>query len=209
LHQKGFNEELGLERLVFFSDAVMAIAITLLILDLKVPELSRAQATSGLPGVLYAQRAKFFSFVLSFAVIGLYWRSHLYIFGYIRRFDSLLIVLNLLFLLFIAMLPFVTSLLGEYGDLPFPNILYAITIAACGASLTAIWFYASHRHRLIDPDLDQRIILSQRLRTLAAPIMFLASILLASINPAIMQTSWWISAVLAILIYRRIIRSGH
>ena len=92
------NEELGLERIVFFSDAVMAIAITLLAIDLKVPEIAASVAAAELPGALSELAPRFMSFIISFFVIGIYWMSHHRYFRFIKRYDGGLIVLNLLFL---------------------------------------------------------------------------------------------------------------
>src|SRR5512143_3862197 len=88
------EEQLGLERIVFFSDAVMAIAITLLALDLRLPVVDAAVAGQVLPAQLAALQPRFMTFCISFIVIGIYWISHHRYFGYIRRYDTRLILLN-------------------------------------------------------------------------------------------------------------------
>src|SRR5690242_11346955 len=108
--------DMGLERLVFFSDAVMAIAMTLLALEIKLPgaeaELTSAQLFSQLTAIW----PKYLGFVLSFLVVGLYWMSHNRQFRNLRRYDSTLVRLNFVFLLLIAFLPFPTSVASEHSN---------------------------------------------------------------------------------------------
>ncbi|WP_251039428.1 TMEM175 family protein [Arthrobacter sp. ISL-72] len=113
-----------LERMVFFSDAVFAIALTLLALDLKLPE---GIAAAQLDGALIGAVPELFAYALSFVIIAKTWLSHHSDFALIRRFNSTLAWLNLALLFFIAMLPAPTSVLSEYGDdsTPWPSILYA------------------------------------------------------------------------------------
>ncbi len=138
-----FKEEFNLERLVFFSDAVIAIAITLLAVDIRAPELQGPVTALGLQRAVMDMEPQFLSFTISFFVIGIYWMGHHRTFGYIKGYDGRLIWLNLLFLFFVAILPFTTNLLGRYGDFAFVNAVYAANAAACGAAMTGLWFYAS------------------------------------------------------------------
>jgi uncharacterized membrane protein len=169
------DKALGLERIVFFSDAVMAIAITLLAIDLKVPELAASAAAAELPRSLSELGPEFMSFIISFFVIGIYWMSHHRYFRFIERYDGGLIVLNLLFLLFIVLMPFVAGLFGQYYYLPLGMSVYAAAVAATGLSMAALWWYASHRHRLVDEHLDEQFIRARSL-ALAVPLLFLVSI---------------------------------
>src|SRR5690349_17164062 len=168
------DPKLGLERIVFFSDAVMAIAITLLALDLRVPELGAG------PGQvaerLLELRPQLLIFLLSFAVIGIYWAAHHRYFGFVHRYDARLIALNLVFLFFVVCIPFVASLLGRYAPAPLAVAAYGSTVAALGLSLAAIWWYASSGRRLIVPDLDAATIREAKIRLLAGPIVFLVAV---------------------------------
>jgi uncharacterized membrane protein len=106
----------GLDRVIFFSDAVFAIVMTLLILDIQVPEIPPDLVSAELPGRVLDLWPKFFSYVLSFLAVGTYWIAHHGTFRYIKSYDRNLISLNLLFLLSISFVPFPTALLGEYGE---------------------------------------------------------------------------------------------
>jgi TMEM175 potassium channel family protein len=143
-----------LDRIVFFSDAVFAIAMTLLVLDIRTPEIPSSLVTEELPGRLLALWPKILSYVVSFLVILSYWMAHHSIFSSIKSYDRGLIWMNSLYLMCVAFLPFPTSLLGEYGDQQLVVAIYAGILAVTRLLLTAVWWYATNGHRLVDPDLD-------------------------------------------------------
>jgi uncharacterized membrane protein len=194
--------DLGLERIVFFSDAVMAIAITLLVIDLKIPDIPAPLAATELPARLAELTPRIMSFVISFAVVGVYWSSHHRYFSYIKRHDGRLIILNLIFLLFVALMPFVASLLGQYAYLPLGVMIYALAVAAIGLSIGSVWWYASYHHRLVDDDLDPAFIRRRNLVALVVPLTFLVSVPLALLSPMITLAVWWIAPFLSILMLR-------
>lgn len=185
-----------MERIVFFSDAVMAIAITLLAIDLKIPEISPALAAVQLPARLEELLPRLGSFFISFVVIGVYWNAHHRYFSYINRYDTLLILLNMVFLLFIALMPFVASLLGQYAFLPLGVIVYSLAVSLTGLSLASIWFHATYRHRLVDEHLEAGAIRYRLQVALLGPLIFLISIPFAWISPSATMTVWWISPLL-------------
>jgi uncharacterized membrane protein len=185
------NPELGLERIVFFSDAVMAIAMTLLTVDIKVPDIAAAVARSELPARLSELSPQIMSFVISFVVIGIYWISHHRYFSFIKRYDNRLMALNLLFLLFIAGLPFTASLLGHYPYVPLSVIIYAAEVTAIGLSMSALWWYASHSHRLVDEALDPRFIRLMTVRSFGGAVVFLLSIPVAFFSTNWAVVVWW------------------
>lgn len=187
------EDSLGLERIVFFSDAVMAIAITLLAIDLKIPEIDPGMAAAELPARLLALGPSLFTFFISFVVVGIYWMSHHRYFAYIRRYDARLMVLNLLFLFLIACMPFVSNLLGRFVFQPVALVAYSLEVSALGSAMAFIWAYASRHHRLISPDLDAHTIRQINIRLAAAPIMFLIAVPFASLGSSAVITVWWLS----------------
>jgi uncharacterized membrane protein len=194
--------EMGLERIVFFSDAVMAIAITLLAIDLKVPLISSDLASSQLATSLVALAPRFMSFLVSFLVIGVYWTSHHRYFRYIKRYNGTLIFLNLVFLFFIILMPFVASLLGQYPHLPVGVITYAAAVAITGLSISSVWWYASWHNRLVDESIDLKFIHTRNRLSLVVPILFFISIPFAFINPMASVIIWWSTPFFAIAILR-------
>jgi uncharacterized membrane protein len=193
------EDRLGLERIVFFSDAVMAIAITLLAIDLKIPEMDPAVAAAELPERLLSIGPNLMTFFISFTVIGIYWFSHHRYFGYIRRYDTRLLLLNLLFLFFIACMPFTANLLGRYVFVPIALVIYTLEVAALGIAMGLIWRYASKDHRLIASDLDADSIRTINIRLFVAPVMFLIAVPFAFVSSLAVIVIWWLSplAVLA------------
>ena len=196
------HSDLGLERLVFFSDAVMAIAITLLTVDLKLPELGEAATSLQLLHALAALTPRFLSFLISFLVIGVYWSSHHRYFNCIARMDGRLAALNMFFLLSIALMPFVAGLLGQYYYLPIGPAVYAAAMAFTGFSMNAIWWYASHKRRLLKPEVSDAFIRTRRVLLSVGPIAFLLSIPLAWVDFVAIITAWWMSPVIAIITLR-------
>jgi uncharacterized membrane protein len=112
IHEKCENGR-ELDRSVFFSDTVFASAMTLLVLDIQVPEIEERLVDERLPERLLALWPKYFSYLLSFVVILMYWMAHQSIVKDIRRYDRVLIWLNSLFLMYIAFLPFPCSVSTE------------------------------------------------------------------------------------------------
>ncbi|WP_019819594.1 TMEM175 family protein, partial [Saccharomonospora saliphila] len=135
----------AVERVATFSDGVFAIAITLLVLPLL-----DADVRDGTVGRdLLDLTPNFFAFALSFAVIGRLWRVHHRAFARVVRVDGALVALSLVFLFWVALLPFPTAVLGEHGDTTAGVVLYATcTVATAFSSLLLWWYAAFGRSRL-------------------------------------------------------------
>jgi uncharacterized membrane protein len=191
----------ALERITFFSDAVMAIAITLLIIEIVIPTVNPEILLSELTDLL----PNFLSYIISFFIIGSFWIAHHRIFTYIKRYDSNLLWLNLLFLFFVSFLPFPTALLGEYASVPLIVIIYSMTISLLSFSLLLIWIYASRKFRLINEDIDLLIVKKIKIFNLIGPIGFLVSIPFAFLSVFAAFIVWWVTPIIGI-IYRRIVK---
>ncbi|MGN6360950.1 MAG: TMEM175 family protein [Thermomicrobiales bacterium] len=183
------QNETALERLIFFSDAVFAIAITLLALEIRLPDTAAADATALAHQVLDLA-PNMIAFVITFLVIGSYWLAHYRIFHYITRYDSRLLWLNLFFLLCIAFMPFPSGLLARHGDTRFAVTFYAVFLAITGLILSVIWLYATWRSRLVPPGLSATIVRDNALRLLAAAGIFLGSLVLVFWRPYAVEGSW-------------------
>ncbi len=115
-------------RIEALADGVFAVAMTLLVLDIKVPELQSPSATAELPLKLLALWPKFLGYLISFVILGAYWVGHHMQLSFIRRADRPLLWINILFLLWVALVPFSTALLSEYSK-------SRVAIAIYGANL--------------------------------------------------------------------------
>jgi uncharacterized membrane protein len=133
---------------------VFAFALTLLVVQLVVPVLPRGEVGQ-LGARLLDQAPSYLSYLISFVVIALYWYQHHRIFRYVRRWNPGLIILNLGMLLFIAVLPFPTAIVGRYGDQPVAVVPYALVLGTIGLLAWLMWWYSTRR-RLMTPSLDRR-----------------------------------------------------
>jgi uncharacterized membrane protein len=183
------HEQLGLERMIFFTDAVFAIAITLLALDIQLPKTTGELSNSQLFTSLLAIWPKYLSYILSFLVIGFFWMAHHRKFRLIVRYDKTLLYLNHILLMVVAFVPFATSVISEYGN-QTATILYGLTIAGMGLALAGIWYYASKNHRLIDPKVQQQQIRLELVRVLTISVIFLLSIGITWIDDDLAKFSW-------------------
>jgi uncharacterized membrane protein len=145
---KGPGSHRQLERGVF------AIAITLLVLDIRVPGIPESMVASRLPGVLLSLWPKYLGYFLSFVGISAFWTIQHSIFRSIRAYDRVLLYLNFLFLMVVALVPFPTSLLDVYGDHQLPDAIYAAALAVARLLLTAIYWHSARDDRLLDEPQD-------------------------------------------------------
>ena len=130
-------------RLEAFSDGVFAIVITLLVLNINIPDVDYQH----LPEALLQLVPKLISYVLSFALIGLYWLGHHYYFDKIKQIDGSFLWMNISFLLFISILPFPTMLLGKfpYGELSLT--IYGVNLLAVNLiSFRMVHYVHTHKH---------------------------------------------------------------
>ncbi len=197
-----------LDRLIFFSDAVFAIVMTLLVLEIQVPEVPSERAAADLPGLVLELWPKFFSYVLSFLVVGMYWIGHHQTFRYIMGYDRTLLWLNLLFLLSISFIPFPTDLLGEYGELRFAVIFYAASVGLARLLLAFVWWYAVKGPIRISEDLEPGIARYHLFRSLTIPFIFLVSIGVAFVSENLAVASWFILFVVDAVLWRLYRRHG-
>jgi uncharacterized membrane protein len=198
LEERGRDNEKVLGRILTFSDGVFAIAILLLLIDIKLPA---GASITDLGAVLRSLWPNYLAFFISFAVIGLYWTAHVRLFREIVRYNWGLVWLNLLYLLFIVIIPFSTSVLSTHFA-RLSVIIYAATIACAGYSNTIMRVYSTKGHRLISSRFGDIYIKNRMLLGLVAPTGFAISIGIAFINPFAAQYFW--IAILAInLIFLR------
>jgi uncharacterized membrane protein len=187
LHNE-LRKEFQLERLILFSDAVFAIAITLLVIEIKIPEIHNKELSEyKLLSALKHLIPKFIGFLVSFLLIGQYWMVHHRMFGYVINFNQRLIWLNILFLLAIALMPFSTGFYSEYAGMPVitPVIFYTCNIAMLGILNFFMWRYLSNpRHRLTE-NLSPQLAKYSSLRAITVPVIFIICSIVYVLSPVI------------------------
>ena len=133
-------------RVLTLSDGVFAIVITLLVLEIHVPDLAGGQT---LRDALREVRPSFIAFLISFVVVAIAWAGHRDLFALIGRTDRVLVWLNILYLLPLSILPFGASLLARYADEPVALEMYGILLVAIALTRLVIWWYATGRSHLL------------------------------------------------------------
>ncbi|UFS60876.1 TMEM175 family protein [Subtercola endophyticus] len=171
------REHTNSERLQFFSDAVFAIALTLLVLEIAVPEIEHPTNLE-LNDSLLQLIPKFYAYVLSFGVIAINWAGHHRKFAVTKDYDGGTIWIDLLLLFLVAFLPFPTALFSDYPGYETPVILYSLVVASISLVQYWLWAYA-YRRGFLDERIDLSIYRMVRARLLVVPIVFLLSIPIA------------------------------
>lgn len=177
----------GLERIVFMSDAVFAIALTLLVLEIKLPPLGHHLSAAEFAGAILGLLPKFYSYVLSFLVLAVYWIAHHQTFSHIVRYNTRLMWFNLFMLLFVAFLPFSSGLLGEYGDHQLSWVIFALNYIAISALLSLTWLYAQ-KSGMVE-DLGPAQVRYRNYRGLIVQLIFVLSIGLSFLNVALAEVT--------------------
>ena len=181
-------------RLLTLADGIFAIAMTLLVLDLRLPET---------PGVDLATRLgslipRFGTFVVSFVVLGVFWFAHHQTFHFVVRVNRTLVWLSVLFFMGVALIPFVASVLGANYDDPIALTLYGGVIGLLTVLGYVVWWYLTGERGLVvgglDPDLVRKV--SQWIAV--GPSIALAAIVLAFVNPLISLLIYLVLPVLFI-----------
>ncbi len=195
-HQSRLNFQF--ERFLFFSDGVMAICITLMVLDIRVPQFVRVHGVEesiftdvALWKELSKMTFKFLGYLISFGIVGHYWSVHHRIFGYVIKYDTPLIWWNLGYLFMVALLPFSSGLLGEYSthdkmQMHLPYLVYVINICLVAYFNVAMWLYVSKPSRqFLTHSISALRIRLGVYRSLILPAVFIFSYLVSFASPYI------------------------
>jgi uncharacterized membrane protein len=198
------GEDMG--RILGLSDGIFSFAMTLLVLSLVVP----STTTLPLPNLnhyLGGLTDAFIAYVVGFLIIGSFWVAHHRLFRHIRKWDTVLLWLNILLLLTVAVDPFIIGLYMTYGP-RFDDIATAAGVwASTGALLAAIWVYATYHRRLVDAKLSDQYVTRYLHLLEINPVFFAASIGVAVVAPAAAEYLW-ITGIVVQAVARRHL-AGH
>ena len=169
-------------RVEAFSDGVMAIAITLLILDVRVPVAEEGDLASKLAH----QWPSYASYAVTFLIIGIIWVNHHFLFDRVRAVTRAVLYLNILLLMGVAFLPFPTALLAEYlredQNSHIAAAVYSATMVAIGIGFVALWWHLARHPELMEEDTDGSVARTAMRRALVGPIVYGATIALAFVS---------------------------
>ena len=179
---RGAVGRLTLDRLMAFSDGVIAIAITILVLGIDIPE-DHPFSNAGLIGFLLQIEHDVLVYSVSFVAVTAFWVQHHALFLYLRYCNRALIWLNTLFLLSLTLIPFLAKLKFSYEQEPMIVLLFGVGVIFCGLMLLAMWRYALLRPELHgSPTMDQAVIRSMTRRLLIVPLIALVAIGLSFVD---------------------------
>lgn len=170
------------ERTVFFSDAVFAIAMTLLVLEIKLPSITEAESL-GIDEILSNRIPNFICFAISFIVTALFWRAHMVTCTYVKSVSNRFVWINIWLLFFVVVMPFTTALYANYGFMD--NIafsLYCLNIAVIGIFNYLLMAHVIKTEDLIKTLGEAAVRWSKR-RALIVPVVFVLAIVLAMVAP--------------------------
>ncbi len=190
-----------LGRVDSFSDGLFAIAATLLVLSIDVPDVPESDLNAELDSLLPSLLAYF----ISFAVVGLFWLRHHEFFGRLQASDSRLAAINLVFLSFIALLPVPTEILGRYDDSSAPVVIYAVFILVLSALMRMLFHHAA-KADLFAPGLKAPV---DNAGAVGVWVAFTLSIPLAYVEPDFGMYCWILSLPIARLAARVLGEAGE
>jgi uncharacterized membrane protein len=185
-------------RLEAFSDGVFAIIITLLVLEIKIPQLGEHADSAGLWQALKDIFPVLFSWVISFMIVGTLWLQHHNILSMARKADYAMVWLNTLFLLFTSLIPFPLHLMGEYPTVPLAVASLGIVLLFVSVFLIAIYYY-SVKNYLSESYDKAEVMKNVRKSVIAGPLFYLIAIGSAWVSTAITFSIYGIVPVLFIL----------
>lgn len=179
------DEEKQTGRLEAFSDGVFAIAVTLLVLELRAPMPGTLHEGESLFHALWHEWPSYLAFVTSFVTVLIVWINHHNLFKMIRRTDHNFLLLNGFLLLVVTFIPFPTNVLAEYIQQPdarTASVFYAGTFLAMAIAFNVLWRYASHDGRLLARDADQSLVRTINKQFRIGPLTYVFCVVAALIN---------------------------
>jgi len=203
MSSRSFTPSIKVEHVISFSDAIFAFAITLMALSIDIPDLPSNLTQSELLDKLYDLFPQFESYIISFAVIAIFWVSYHQVFNHIKGSHIIMVYLNLLFLLLITLLSLSTSLVINYGGYHIPYIIYSLMVILTSSLLAMIWWHATKDKLLIDKNLHSLYIKGVMINLISIPLVFTISIIISFVNLDIAEYFWLVIAPLNIAIKQK------
>lgn len=187
---RGFSG-VSLDRIQSFSDGVFAVAITLLILDVRLPIVPLGKTNNSVVAhALWKQYPHYLAYLISFLVIGAFWMGHHRFFDRLARHDETFAWLNVLYLMSVVFIPFPTSVLSEYGETRVAVVFYASAIVVCGLLSFVMGLYASWQGRLLRDDVAKRDFREGQIHNITYVAVFAVSIGIAFVDIDLAKYFW-------------------
>ena len=195
-------------RVLSFNDGLFAIAMTLLIVSIAVPTISDTHSVGDLADALNDLSANFVSFFISWAVIGRYWLAHHQSVSLLEAMDQGFIGLNLIYLAFVAFLPFPTALLGEYFENPLSIVIYAINVGIV-SGMEVVLFRHAYRADLLRRKPTPEIYRYGIVASLSPVLFFALSLPVAFVSTTLAVVMWFLVIPFGLFVERRAPEGAH
>ncbi len=187
------------DRLKALTDGVIAIVITLLVLELSIPVVRELDHSDGLWPEVRELWREYLAYILSFFIVALLWLYHHNVFRHIRAADGRLLLLNMFFLLAVSIMPFSSALVAKNWDERLSAIIYGASLLLAAAAMAATFAYASRRRRLVDEDMTDGFIRTENITSLAlvavlsvATLLGILSAVLTYIILGVVVVFYWV-----------------
>lgn len=189
------------KRLETLVDGIFAIAMTLLVLSLAVPQLTPPVTDSALRGALEGLIPNFISMIVSFLLLSIFWKIHHKFFKQIEYINNTLLWINVIWLLFIVLVPFSETLTGNYGDTMTSHFVFNLNMLGISLLLFLNWHYASS-HNFINDNIDEKEIKITWRINVAFVVMVIGAILLSFVIPTYASFIYLLAFVLEYIVRR-------
>jgi uncharacterized membrane protein len=190
-------------RVEALSDGIFAIAMTLLVLGLTIPDATNADSDT-LSRLLADDWPKFLSFVKSFLLLAVFWMIHHKDFHSIKRVDEGFVWINFFALMFVVLIPFSTSLEGHFPDNTLATLIFNTNMLAVGVIYYLLWHYATWDYRLVEREVfDENRIRISRQRAMVMPLVALLAIALTFVSPGWSSMAYMLIPLVLVGIERR------
>ncbi|WAC05168.1 MAG: TMEM175 family protein [Methanoregula sp.] len=181
-------------------DGIFAFAMTLLVVGLTVPILTKEQAATELPARVIGMHTEFFSFFIAFFILASFWLLHHRQFHFVRTIDPLLVRLNLLILAFIVLMPFTTNLSGDYSNVPIAVDLFHFNMLIIGTLFLCQWYYLVHHPKITSAEISTIDAANGIRRGMVMPFVAMLGICVSFFSPSNSMICYLLIPVLFVVI---------
>jgi len=198
----GIGSILTTRRIEALTDGIFGFAMTLLVTTIALPSLASTSDHS-IRSLVLGQWHQFYVYGLSFMLLSVFWVVHHIQFHVIERTDGLHVWINIVLLMFVALIPFSCDLAGDYPGEPVAEMVFGLNMLAVGGMYLLNWVYATGSHRLVSPDLPRAAVVTGLRRTAVVPVTAVVAMGVAFVAPGWATMAYLLIPVLLSLPYFR------
>lgn len=177
--------KMSVGRIVALADGIFAIAMTLLVVTIDIPEKEHILSVDGLHKFIFEQYHQILNYVLSFILLAAFWTIHHQQFHYIKHTDKKHLWINIMIFMSITLVPFVTSLAGDFPNDLLAKLFFHFDMFIMGMLFYLNWFYAAKNKYLIEASLKDEEIAIEKKKLLIIPCIAFLAIVISFINPVV------------------------